>query len=129
MAIHSQWVGAVGAYGLYRKYTGSLKIEDIMQANIAVMGDARSDDMRYIVADFLDLEQSAISIDDVIKISTFDKPATRQIHRLKIAFVVRGETQQALARLYEFQTPTSAWQFELFDCLDDARQWATSDDP
>ncbi len=120
MAIKVEWEGR---HGLYRKYYGTLAIEDIMKANLEFIGDERSDDLRYVIADFLDVEKSSIGAADISKISIFDKPAERNIQRLKIAFVVRGETQQALARLYQHESADNSWECEVFDSVEEARKW------
>lgn len=121
MAIESSWEEAGG---LYWKYSGTLVIEDIMRANLKVMGDHRMDEVRYVIADFHDVERSSISPDDVIKIAVFDEAATRSLRCLKIAFVVHGETQQALAKLYELKSREgTSWEYRSFSCAEDARAW------
>jgi hypothetical protein len=112
-----------GAHGLYRKYFGTLRIEDIIQENLSVIGHEKSDDLRYVIVDFLDVERSSINEDDMEKMSAFDQPAARIIKNLKIAFVVRGETQSALATLYGLDIPSATWEYRLFDSVEAARQW------
>lgn len=125
MAIDARWEDQGG---LYRKYSGTLSIEDIMYANLKAMGDHRSDELRYVIADFLDVKRSSIGPDDISKITLFDQPAVRTLRCLKIAFIVRGETQQALAHLYERESREStAWQCRSFASAEDARSWLAVD--
>ncbi len=125
MAIDARWEEQGG---LYRKYSDTLSIEDIMYANMKAMGDHRSDELRYVIADFLDVKRSSIGPDDISKITLFDQPATRTLQYLKIAFIVRGETQQALAKLYELESRDgTSWQCQSFSCVGDARAWLAVD--
>ncbi len=120
MATKVVWIGQ---NGIYRKFYDTLTVEDVMQENLLVLGDPRSDDLRYLIADFTAVTDSSITTKDAGDISLFDKPAAFSIKQLKIAFVVSGEAQQALVRLYELNAVDSNWEFEIFETIEAAREW------
>lgn len=107
--------------GVWRRFSGTLTPEDLATSVDVVQRDARYDDLRYSINDFLAVENVA----DIAGIlDTVVAKAIGGAHsnpNLVMAIVARGDAVVSHARL--FLMPDFPYPVKLFDNLDAARAW------
>ncbi len=114
--------------GLYLKFTGKFDFQAIDSANREVYGDARVDNIKYLIWDAMDIDQAVVSEEQLDLASEDDKVGTSYLPNLKLALV---GTDPELKKIFEYYVNrsmqvNSTWHFEIFDRLADAENWVTS---
>lgn len=111
-------------HGLYRKFTGVLTGEDIAHSNLALHGDARFDDLRFIINDFLDVESAQFSEHDIDLIAHTDRIAQLDSRNVKIAIIANTPDLIEMAAKYMQEMEAAQFACKLFDDPTKARHWA-----
>lgn len=73
--------------GLYRKFTDTVNGDEILGDNLKLQGDARFDNIRYVINDFTKVVDFNFTDLDVHKISVTDKVASISNPKIKIALI------------------------------------------
>jgi hypothetical protein len=108
--------------GAYKKFYGHVNDAELMQSVMDPHGDARFDDIRYVINDCLSVASFAIAEDTVLHISAIDHAAARSNPNIKIAIVATDPKVLALAKLY-ISSPWAAYPTQTFATLAEARAW------
>jgi len=122
MSVKVQWL----AGGFYRQFTGIVLAEEIKSTNDLLYGDHRFDDLRYHVADFLDVEDVVINELDLKVLAALDSAAAKSNNKIKLAIAVREPRLIDLVAHYKVESRADGWLVEIFDELEPAMQWARS---
>ncbi|MDD5248742.1 MAG: hypothetical protein PHY45_07145 [Rhodocyclaceae bacterium] len=110
------------ARGAYKKFCGHVADDELLQSVRELHGDARFDDVRYVINDFLPIDSFAIAADTVLYIAAIDHAAARSNANIKIAVVTTDPQAAALAELY-IASPLHAYPTRVFATLAEARAW------
>lgn len=115
--------------GIHRRYSGVVALTEVIDNSLQLQGHPKFDDLRYIIADFLDIDQA------VFDAETFQEQIETHAHinavaaksnpHIRIAVIATDETTQALTEFYQLQAKSGImpWEMRLFHSLDDARSW------
>jgi len=112
-------------HGLYRKFNDKISGEEILTSNLSIHGDARFDNIRYVINDFTDVVEFEAAEIDVLKISTIDNVAARSNSYLKIALVATSGPLLRWIHQYCKQMQDSPLECEVFETVNSAYQWAS----
>lgn len=121
MAYQNKW----GEKGLCRIFTDKVSGDDILDANLALHGDSRFDDISYIINDFSQIVDFQLSGMDIVKVATIDNVAALSKARLKIAIVATTDAVLDWVNLYCEKMVESPYECEIFSNLDCAYQWVS----
>ncbi|MDH5219209.1 MAG: hypothetical protein OEX19_16005 [Gammaproteobacteria bacterium] len=119
MAVSNTWEER----GLYREFLGVIDGEEIWGANLALHGDERFDQIKYVLNDFTHIDGFEIEDVDVDAIVVMDKTASISKPTLHIAIVVGLVPFRDLAIKYQQKMQGSTYVCEIFDNIKDARAW------
>lgn len=109
--------------GLCRIYTGTVSGEEIFESNLAIHGDPRFDDARYVINDFTRMTAFEILEEDVQKIAIVDNVASISNPKVKIAIVSTDKSFLEWANRYCEAMQGSLYQCKIFSNIDDADKW------
>lgn len=123
MAVQNNWEDK----GLYRVFSGNISGREVLQANLAIQGDARFDNINYVVNDFLKIDGFDIDDSDISIIASTDNVAAVSNPNIKIAVVATLEPFLVWVRRYMEAMQDAVYPTELFSNLDDAYLWVNSD--
>jgi hypothetical protein len=104
---------------------GEVSYEQLRELGPAHFGDSRFDDIKYTILDFTRADLSQVTLDKPTVLAAIDSTATVYNPRLKLAFAIRDEFQQALCEKYIEDSLgfDSSWTHRIFFSMDEARQW------
>lgn len=111
--------------GLYRVFTDTVTGEEILTSNLSIHGDYRFDDIKYVINDFTRAVEFEAAELDILKISTIDNVAARSNSYLKIAIVVKSESQLNWVHQYQKQMRNSPLKCEIFGTVNEAYEWVS----
>lgn len=111
--------------GLYINYFNTISISTICNASIEVFGDSRSDRLQYIISDFSDVDKNDVHETQTDIPAIVDKAISIRINKIKMAFVAKDDLLKTLCTKYIDHSVSleNPWEFQLFDTIDEARQW------
>ena len=108
--------------GVVKHYRGCVSSYDLLQSVLDTESDARFDDLRFVINDFLDIESLALANVDVEEISAIDRAAARINPHIKIAIVSISTDIIALGNEYA-NSPMNTYPTRIFATNADARAW------
>jgi len=106
--------------GLRRIFSGNITAEEVLKSNLAMHGDARFDDIKFILNDFTQIEGFEVSHIEIKQISKFDHVAALTNKKLKIIIVATDESLLKWIYAYIEQMQNSPLECVVFKSLDDA---------
>jgi hypothetical protein len=109
--------------GVYWRFFGRATGFEILQANLDAYGDPRFEELKYQIADFLEIESLEMDLREVKKIAYMDKAAARSNPNVRVALVAKPETLEMHAKLHAEYAGYSPWETEVFESLEEARSW------
>ncbi len=109
--------------GLVRRFNGKITAKEIVNANLSLHGDARFDDLLYVINDFTLLEDFEVTDADIMLISSIDQIATLTNPLLKIAIVATMPDLLSWIEAYMAQMEESAYECQLFSTFKEAEEW------
>lgn len=112
--------------GAYRKYTGHVTDDELVESVSRLYGDPRFDDLRYIINDFLSIESFAVTEDTVTYIAAISGAAARSNPNIRVALLVSEARGKSLAELY-VDAPWTVFPAQIFPDIETARVWLASD--
>lgn len=119
MAYQTTWEPPSGAY---KKFAGHVSDDELLRSVSRLHGDARFDDLRYVINDFLDVESFDVSEDNVMYIAAMDAAAARSNPNIRVVIVVTDAKALALALNYA-SSPWTAYATRIVSSVDEARAW------
>lgn len=119
MPFTSKWIEA----RVEKVATGKVTGEEIIQSNLEMYGDERFDRVKYGIADFTQAESFEIADKEVKAIAYLDMAAAKSKPNFKVAIVAPQDVMNKLANAYTGYGEKSPWETEVFDTLEQARQW------
>lgn len=113
--------------GVVKRFFGLVTGHEILQAVIEVEGNARFDDLRYALNDFLG-STGLSGYDDVAEeVSAVDYAAARTNPNIRVAIIATLPEIIAGANEYA-KSPLNAYPTRIFTTLAEARDWCESKD-
>lgn len=111
--------------GVNKHFHGHVTDDELIQSLVQVESDPRFDSIRYVINDFLQVEDFTVSEDGVLMASAIDRGAAQSNPHIRIAVVATDTQVHALAKLYA-ASPVNAYPTEVFlnDC--EARRWISA---
>lgn len=109
-------------HGAYKKFHGHVPAEELVRSVTDIHGDARFDDLRYVINDFLDVASFTVTEDTVRYIAAIDSAAARSNPNIQVALVASDVQMQALADHY-IVSPWTVFHTQLFGSVEEARAW------
>lgn len=113
---------------LYRKFSGELTNEEILQSNLELQSHPNFKTIKYIINDFSDITSHSIEIDHTSEYAKSDNIVSTSKGKLKIALVIpTGSAILEASVNYRSQLNNSSVTCEIFSSLKAALKWATED--
>ena len=109
-------------HGLVRRMTGVVNADQLDQSAKTLQGDARIDDLRYIIHDFSACTDVTLSADDIENMAVRACFALKKNPRVKIAFVSKHPSVHALAHAFN-NAGISKHYSSIFDSIESAKKF------
>lgn len=109
--------------GLYRKFTGIISGEEILESNFELHVDPNFQTIHYIINDFTEVTDHAIEITHTKVYASTDEIISNTKGNLKIAIVVTQDSLIALANSYREEMIGNKFECDIFQTIEDARNW------
>lgn len=100
-----------------------LNSEQLHEADNAIYGDARFDNMKYQIFDFTHVTKINLSHAEVEIISVLDKNATRWNNSVKVASVTSNNYMREMVDIYTKGMRETNWISKTFDTIEQAKKW------
>lgn len=110
------------SHGVIKRFVGEVTDLDMMKSVIDTESDARFDDLRYTINDFLAMTGFSFGLSEIDDIAVIDKGASMTNPRIRIAVVTTSPDIVKLATHYA-TSPMNAYPTKIFTSLADARAW------
>ena len=109
---------------LHINYCGVVTGEEVNQATLQKSGDARFDDLKYIISDWRQADQINIDLKDIDELIAYLKSIAQQCPNVMAASLTKPDkTGNALAAYYIMLGDVLPWKFEIVNSLEDAYKW------
>ena len=108
--------------GVVKHFLDEVTSHDMLQSVRETEGDARFDDLRFVINDFLDITGVSSMHHDVEEISAIDSIAAITNPRIKVAVVATSPLIIEMAESY-INSPLNRYPTKIFQTLTDARMW------
>ena len=109
--------------GVYKHFTGYVSYQEYANSQEKVLSDHRTDDIRYVINDFLDISGYAIKTDEAEYLAAFNHGASVSNPYLRVAYVT---TDARIRFLIKLVSTISAFELKSFPTLAAAREWCTA---
>jgi hypothetical protein len=112
--------------GVVKRFFGHVTGQQLYKAGLDTEGDARFDDYRYVINDFLECTEFSVPYEIVEEIAAVDGAAAIVNPNIRIAVVAKlpeilaAVTQYSASSMHPYAT-------RVFSTLADARAWLASD--
>ena len=113
--------------GLYRKFTGTITGEEILESNFELHAHSNFQAIDYVINDFIDVTGHSIEIIHTKVYASTDENISKTKGKLKIALVVTQESLIALANNYREEMIGNRFECDIFQTIDDARKWVSNE--
>lgn len=110
------------SHGVIKRFFGEVTDLDMMKSVIDTESDARFDDLRYTINDFLGMTGFSFGLSEIDDIAVIDKGASMTNPRIRIAVVTTSPDIVNFATHYA-NSPLNAYPTRIFTSLVDARAW------
>jgi len=111
--------------GLYRQFTGEISGEEILASNFELQAHPEFQKINYIINDFTEVTGHSIDMNHTKIYATTDDIISRSKGNLKIAIVVIQESLIDLALNYRELMKGMLFECEIFQSIEDARDWVS----
>ena len=108
--------------GVIKRFFGHVTSHDLLQSVLEIEMDARFDELRYCINDFLGITGISSSPQDVEEIAVVDKGASLTNPRIKIAVVTTSPEVISLANEYA-NSSLNSYPTRIFSSRDEAGLW------
>ena len=108
--------------GVVKRFYGHVTDSDLTMAFEQTIGDARFDDLRYVVNQFLDFTKFSVTRNAVEEIAAIGQAASHVNPKIRVAVVATDPEIVALANQYA-DSPFNVFKTRIFPTQTDARAW------
>jgi hypothetical protein len=112
--------------GVVKRFFDHVTSRELVQSIVEIEQDARFDNLRYCINDFLGITAISSSSRDVEDISVMDKGASLSNPRIKIAVVTTSPEVIAWTNEYA-NSALNSYTTKLFSSLGEAESWLASE--
>ena len=112
--------------GLYRKFTGKISGDEILESNFELHTDPDFQKIKYIINDFTEVTGHSIETIHTKVYALTDEMVSRTKGKLKIALVVTQDPLIALANSYREEMIGNRFECDIFQTIEDARKWVSN---
>ena len=109
--------------GLYRKFTGKISGEEILESNFDLHMDSNFQTLNYIINDFTEVTDHSVEITHTKVYASTDEIISNTKGKLKIALVVTQDPLIVLANSYREEMIGKRFECDIFNTIEDAREW------
>lgn len=109
--------------GLYRKFTGVITGEEVLESNLELQKNPGFKDIKYIINDFTEVTGHSIEVSHTKVYASTDDIVSNTKGKLKIALVVTEASLMSLAKNYREHMIDKVFECEIFQSIEDARKW------
>ena len=113
--------------GLYRKFTGKISGDEILESNFELHTDPDFQKIKYIINDFTEVTGHSIETIHTKVYALTDEMVSRTKGKLKIALVVTQDPLIALANSYREEMISNRFECDIFQTIEDARKWVSNE--
>jgi hypothetical protein len=106
-----------------------LNIHEINKASGTLHGDARFDELKYVIADFLEADLKKIEMTQIEEPAAIDYAASMSVPRMKVALIAQdfsSSAEKCTRYIEESKRFGSPWEIRVFNSLEDADAWGNS---
>lgn len=107
--------------GVLKRFSGPVSFQEYARSQEMVLGDPRTDDLRYIINDLLGVESYSITTEQAEYLAAFNYGASRSNPGIRVAYVTTDGKIRFLIRL---MSPLSSYEIRAFATVAEARAWA-----
>lgn len=111
------------ARGVTRSVAGVVTAQELDSSALQIQGDERIDDLRYLIQDFVAIDDAIVSVDEIEIMAYRGSVALRNNFRIKIAFVGNHPVVHQMIDAFN-HSGCSRHKAYRFDNLKDARSFA-----
>lgn len=108
--------------GVVKRYHGQVNAAELVEPVVSTQSDARFDQLRYVINDFLGVQGMACTQDDIDVIAAHDMGAAVTNPNIRIAMVTCQPDVIALIQRY-LQATGEVYPTRIFPTLAEARAW------
>lgn len=109
--------------GVLFVFSGIVTDQDLLEANLDIYDDPRFMDLRYEVANFLDVTEFNVTSDMIRKVADLDYAASKRNPNIAVAIVDTSAVIKGLANMWAYSGGAEVWESELFEDEVLAREW------
>lgn len=108
------------AHGAYKYFSGHVSFAEYAHSQEEILGDARADEIRYVINDLRDVESYTVTQDEAEYSAAFNRASAVSNPRVRIAYVTSDTKIRLLIGMAKI---LSSYEIKAFDSLGDARAW------
>jgi hypothetical protein len=108
--------------GVIKRHFGKVTGGEVLAANSKIEGDERFDTLRYVINDFLDCTELAVSPMEIVEIAAIDHAAAATNPDIRVAVVATHPDVVATASSYA-NDPLTTYTTRVFSSMSAARSW------
>jgi len=109
--------------GLVKVFTGDISGEEVLKSTSEVHGDPRFDNLKYVINDFLQVDDARATDQDIARLAAIDRAASRSNPNIRIAVVTKREDIRHWAEQYVKYSVDCPYETQLFTDIEAARSW------
>ena len=109
--------------GLYRKFTGNISSDEILESNLQLMMMPEFKKAKYIINDFLEVSDQSVLPEHTKAYAKSDNVIANTAGIIKIALVADKDELIQIASSYLEIMENELFNCELFKTVEDARHW------
>ena len=106
--------------GVYKHFTGHVSYSEYARSQELVLSDRRTDSIRYVINDLLDVVSYGITTDEAEYLAAFNHGSSISNPNMRIAYVTIDAKIKMLAKLV---SAISSYELKTFSTLEAAREW------
>lgn len=107
--------------GVYKRFAGFVSYEEYARSQERVLGDPRTDDLRYIINDLREMEGYSVTREQLEYLAAFNRASSYSNPEVRIAYVT---TDLKIILLLKAAALVSTYPLKAFSTLEAAREWA-----
>jgi len=106
-------------------FDGTLKAQDIIDANSKLYGDERFDMMNYQIYDYRFVNKIEVKESDVPVIAILDKSSSKWNSKMKIANITSDPFSIRMVKVYAEMLEGTGWETKVFANMEEAIAWCS----
>ena len=112
-----------GNKGIYWKLTGIVTGNEIEQLTVEIFGDSQFDNLRYLILDFLNIDDFIMSNEELESVAAQDMAAAITNPYIKIAIITTHPRAIELANMFGHMFGGHPWEISVHGNIEEARRW------